>query len=317
MTEYALPHSAKPRATALKLKDLVVLTALSTALFIIYPTLLWHSDAHSAHTMRFTVSYLAVIPAAAAMLFARKKRVAIVDLIAAVLIVWSAKMLITVGLYHVFVVSGRPDLSAPHAVGMVETNTADYLPLANFVGRSVAGKVSGAAGRPLPSAVVELTEVSQGKALPEPRDIHVTWTPAGFSPSLAIASVGDQLSIANTDAQTQILRAAIDGHTLFNIAAVPNSEQRQLVLRKPGTARLSTSGATSEGSAYLVIAKTPYITLTQSDGSFRFENVPASATRLRVGTVDSGGEIRWKSVTIDGDQPEVLINLEATTQQPQ
>jgi hypothetical protein len=173
--------------TGLRWADLVLLIAVSTALFVVWPTLLWKTTRDASHVSRFAVSYLAVIPLAASQLAFRWRRVPLRELSAAVLIVWSVKMLITVGLYDGFVTRGRTTYDPPAAPEQfVHVEEHGYTAIPDFTGRTVQGEVSIAGGALVRGAWIYAPAVRAGVAMP-PAGRYISRTPPGrpwFSPDI-------------------------------------------------------------------------------------------------------------------------------------
>ena len=295
----ATSHRGNPyRSTALGVTEIAVLTTLSIVLFTVYPGLLWQAGPNESHATRFLVSYLAVIPAAAATIWWRHRRISKRDLTAAVIIVWSIKMVITVGMYHFMVAGDRRGFDPAPARIATQHENVRYSGTAGFSGRTVAGTVTGVAGSPVRGTVIAVAGVLEGKPFGS-QSPRLTYTQDGFPSMPFVAASGSRITLHNGSDATVVMTGTMGGRTVFNIPIVPGST-RNTPLSHSGvlTVRARTGGL--DARAHGLVSPTPYFQVVDPDGKFRFENVTGKPCELWSLSPGSG-TVTKASVTQDGD----------------
>jgi hypothetical protein len=309
----ARPSARGPRrGSGLGLVDIVLLTTYSTLLFLGYPQLLWRAPAGASHVGRFLVSYTAVIPFVAAYLYVRTRRISIGDLIGNVMIIWSIKMLITVGLYHVFVQGSAMELEPAQTVTQEHVKARlPYQGVRDFAGTTLRGRVSFAAAdgawRP---ALIVLEGAVRGALAPQagsPLTLHVQ--ESGLKPALAVAPLGTEILVHNETAATVVLTATQAHRSLFNVPVVPGQADASATLKRPGLIKLAPRTGRTDLNAWLYVAEHPYFAWSDADGAFRMTDVPDGELELVTYTLDasSGRIVETRgSVTLPAHEEVVL-----------
>jgi len=279
--------------TGLSWIDLALLMVLSIGLFLVYPTLLWRAPAGSSHVGRFVVSYLAVVPAAAVLLFYRRRRVPLAELSTTVLVIWAIKMVVTVGLYHVMASKVRVVLE-PHAAPstFVHASGHHYRPIPDFTGRALAGRVVGGDGKPIAGVVVVLGGLAEGRPLPSSLQAPTLEVRAeGLAPKLQVVPFGASLQVENHSSKTVVVTGEHDGRSVFNVPVVPGEKPRRVRMNKLGLIELSLRVGDAAGAGWVLVVDHPYYAVTDSDGHFAFADAPVQSvgvTALRADLLPDG-----------------------------
>ncbi len=162
----AIPGSGLPAAA------LIVLLSASIGLFMVWNGLLWKAPREASHLARFTVSYLAVIPLGAGLLWALR-RFSWMHLVTTTCAVWAIKLVVTAALYQAFARGTATELLAvaPPATPTVAAPRTDYRAAASFAASAITGHVR-LRGVALGGAVVLLDGPLPGRAAPPPQKVE-------------------------------------------------------------------------------------------------------------------------------------------------
>jgi hypothetical protein len=302
-----------PRGGAgLSLFDIVLLTAYSTLLFGGSPELLWRAPVGASHVGRFVVSYLAVIPFVAAYLYVRMRRISLGDLLGNVLIIWSIKMLITVGLYHVFVQGTAAELEPVQTVTQWHVKArVPYEPIAGFEGTRLRGRVRFGETDGLRTPVLLVLEgVTRGAPAPTARvpvRLHIAET--GLEPTLAVAGLGAEMLVHNDTAATVVLTATQGHRSVFNVPVVPGQADASAKLKRPGLLELAPRTGRSDLHAWMYVAEHPYFAWSDTSGTFEMKRVPGGEYELVAFTIGAGtgGIVETRiAVTLPASEKVVL-----------
>ncbi len=313
-TDDASPRGQGAIGTGLSWSDLAILMAASVLAFVVYPSPLWSTEPGSSHVLRFAVSYLGVIPLAAAMQYYRGRAFDLKGLTAAVLIVWATKMLVTVGVWDRMAKSVRAPLEPPAPAHLVRADHTEYQAVAGFSGRRLSGRVVDAEGRPLAGALVSLGGVSTGK--PFPPDVLsaksvLSIGPTRFEPRVVVVAAGAKLALRNDDAKSAVLRGTEHGRTVNNVPLVADGPERVLKPSSPGLIRFVRTDQPETAPGWVWVVGTPYYAVTDERGGFVLEHAPEGNI---VVTVDHLPEGAVDATTVEtpisepGDQ-DVRISL--------
>jgi hypothetical protein len=256
--------------------------------------------------MRVLVSYAAVVPGAAALLYWRTGRVRVIDFVAAVLIVWAVKMVVTVGLYHALVTGDRNQYhppAAPTTTGAV----SHYRGIADYAGRTLSGRVLGPDGRGLAGVAVSVEGIDEGAALGVPARVDLRYENERLEPLLATAVVGSRLEIRNASQQTVVLVGTSEGKTLFNVPVLPTSV-RSVVLRRAGMVDVhGRIGAAAVGTR-IVVSENPYLALTDEDGRFHLAHASTRGQELVLTAIDP--ELGVRRAKVEAGRDDVNLDLD-------
>ena len=166
-------------------------------------------------------------------------------------------------------------------------------------------------GEPLPNSVVWLEDVTRGKAMP-PDDETVLIGVEGCAvhPRVRLAAVGARLLLVNGDDLFHDIRATSEsGESVFRHPLPMQDFRAEETLSKPGIIRLRCEAGHPWMAAYIVAHAHPYYALTDEEGYFAIDEIPAGEYRLMVWhELTEGGE---KSVTVEpGESSEIELTLD-------
>lgn len=132
-----------------------------------------------------------------------------------------------------------------------------------------------------------------------------------FAPHVQALPAGSTLVLTSSDAVLHNSHAFYeDGSTVFNIAVpIPGMEVTQQ-LSRPGIIRLRCDAGHTWMSAYLVVSEEPYFALTDADGNFTIEGVPAGNYELEIWH-EWLGKHREPVVVTEGEEGAILVTLKA------
>ncbi len=278
--------------TGLAWVDLAILLAASVTLFLFYPQTLWQAPSGASHVARFAVSYMAVIPLAAAIIYWRLRRVDTAELTATVLIVWSVKMMITVGLYHGLAQGVSAELEpATTPTHLAHSQGRVYHGIPGFVGKRLAGRITLPSARGAARAVVYLQGLSRGKPVAAALRGHgqvLRLERHTMVPALSVAVLDSSLLVSNASDATIVLAGERDGRHVFNIPVVPGTEARAVRLNKSGLICFSARVGPTRGSSWVQVVDHPYFTVADERGNFVLDDVPEGSYELVALGVDAG-----------------------------
>ena len=148
-------------------------------------------------------------------------------------------------------------------------------------GRLLIGKRKG-----VRNAVVSLEGIVRGKK--ETGAVRPVLDQKGceYVPHILIAPIGSQLEIVNSDPILHNVHAyavSREMQTLFNIAQPIKGQRtsiRQMQMNKPGLVTAVCDAGHPWMSATIIVAEHPYYAVTDGDGNFALENIPAGSYRL-------------------------------------
>lgn len=272
------PDDALRSALPLSPATLIALLVLSTALFLVFPSPLWRAGRGEGHLLRFVVSYFAVAPVAAALLW-RRRTFRFDALVTVVALIWGAKLVVTSLLYQLVGPSRGADLHTPTsnepapvaAASALGSSVLDAVEVSTLVGRIVAGE------RPVAGAVVSVCNAaSGGDAAPVDRATSIV--AGAVSPSLVDATLGDQLTIDSADAAPHAVHGVAAGLSAFSLAVVPGRRSSQ-ELTTLGSIPLEVDGIRA---GTLLVFDHPLHARTDRDGQFVLRAVPVGPCALCV-----------------------------------
>ena len=158
-------------------------------------------------------------------------------------------------------------------------------------------------------AVVSLTDITAGKAVPRDRPVALDNVKCAFVPHVAAASVGQMLTIHNSDPFLHDAHALLGERTLFNVA-VPKGMTVRKPLAYAGLIHLNCNVRHTWMHAYLFVAEHPYDTVTDAAGQFVIDGIPPGTYTLRVWHELLGSTER--QVTVEaGKATTVDVDLQA------
>ena len=149
---------------------------------------------------------------------------------------------------------------------------------------TVRGTVVDAKGAPVANALVFVAAgLEQVVFRPPAKALELTEDGAGVSPKLAAAMVGQRIEARSTDGQLHTLVATAGGSTLFNVPLLPAGVVRSVDVAEPhGLVELRCTVHPNEGHAFVGVFANPFFALTDAEGRFAFEGVPAGKVTISV-----------------------------------
>jgi hypothetical protein len=130
------------------------------------------------------------------------------------------------------------------------------------------------------NAVVEVTDVAKGKAIPDAA-VPIVNKKCAFHPHVQTAVKGQSMVVRNDDPMLHNTHMYLNKKTVFN-AALP---RQGMEIKKP----IAKSGLIEVNCdehdwmrGYLYVAEHPYLTATAEDGSFSIADVPPGTYKLKV-----------------------------------
>lgn len=133
----------------------------------------------------------------------------------------------------------------------------------------------------LRNAVVSLTDISAGKAVPRDRAVTLNNVKCAFVPHVVSATIGQMLNIHNNDPFLHDAHALLGERTLFNVA-IPKGMTVRKPLAYAGLVHLNCNVRHTWMHAYLFVAEHPYHAVTDERGQFVIDGVPPGTYTLRV-----------------------------------
>lgn len=153
------------------------------------------------------------------------------------------------------------------------------------------GRITLPGGGPARDAAVTL----QGAARPTPlRDARIDQRGKTFLPHVLIVPRGTRVSFPNNDQVLHNVFAQFDAKK-FDLGLYPRGASVSQTFDKPGLVALRCN-IHAQMSAYILVVETPFYAVTDRDGRFRMDDVPAGNYQLRVW--HESGAILERTVTL-------------------
>jgi len=139
-------------------------------------------------------------------------------------------------------------------------------------------------GGKVANAVVWLTDVRAGRALPDDRRFELTNNDCTWSPQVQTVIAGGALNVVNYDPLAE-RASATDIATGDTVAIAPFTDDGQVIpydklLRTPGIFEFSVESRPMS-RAWVVVLDQPYFAVTDSHGTFTIDGVPPGTHRIR------------------------------------
>ncbi len=158
-------------------------------------------------------------------------------------------------------------------------------------------------------AVVSLTDITAGKPVPRDRAVALDNVKCAFVPHVAAASVGQMLTIHNSDPFLHDAHALLGERTLFNVA-IPKGMTVRKPLAYPGLIHINCNVRHTWMHAYLFVSEHPYDTVTDDAGQFVIDGIPPGTYTLRIWHELLGSTERTVTVQTGG-ATNVDVDLQA------
>lgn len=294
--------------TGLPAWALATVLGISIGVFLIWNEPLWAAEPGTSHATRILVSYAIVVPLAAAALLLLR-RFSFASLASATLVMWSAKLIVTVlGYYAVAPATAtRYEPAAPWETRRRAASTDRYQPAASgFAPGDVRGTVT-RDGAPVAGALVFVEKPAAGAAPAPPSAVRITVERAAYDQPSYLLGPGDRLEASSRDDELHTLHVYSGERSLKNSPLPGGVEPRSIALPGPGLYRLGCDKHPSE-SAVMLIVDHPYATRADADGRFAIAGVPAGSIELGA-AIDAGEVARRDTDVRAGSTAEISFEL--------
>lgn len=187
------------------------------------------------------------------------------------------------------------------------------LPIPCWAAAPLHGRVT-IGGRAAAFAVVAV-DAPTPPAAPQAVKLDEVWL--SFYPKVQVVPPGSTLLLANHDEESHTVHAYLNGQTLFNRASVPGEATQRLLLPSAGVVSI-VCDLHPAMSAFVLVDKARHYAISDSNGDFHFDTLPAGNYPLRVWHRRPGinHNDRWDArpaVAVPSDAP-LLIDLAADAQ---
>jgi len=125
----------------------------------------------------------------------------------------------------------------------------------------------------LRNAIVTLHPVDR-KGSAEPIEVVLDNKRCAFAPHVQVATLGSELLLKNSDPILHTVHARIGQETLFNIG-LPTWRQVTKRLNRLGVVRIDCDVLHTWMSAAIIVTDTPYFAVSDQNGNFLIERLPA------------------------------------------
>ena len=149
-------------------------------------------------------------------------------------------------------------------------------------------------GGGLADVAVYLADIESGRAIDLAHAQKLDNVHCQFEPHLQTLSVGQTLVIRNSDPILHNTHASVleGAGNIFNIALPTQGKEIRKVVAKPGVQQVKCDAGHTWMNAYFLVFEHPYHTVTDADGHFALQDIPAGSYTLRawherLGTVDA------------------------------
>jgi len=119
-----------------------------------------------------------------------------------------------------------------------------------------------------------------------------------FAPHLQVGAVGSELLLKNSDPILHTVHARMGNETLFNVG-LPTWRQVTKRLNRIGVVRIDCDVLHTWMSAVIVVTDTPYFAVSDQNGNFVMEQLPAGQYRAEIWHEKLGAKTIGVAVTPD------------------
>src|SRR5262245_9226211 len=135
--------------------------------------------------------------------------------------------------------------------------------------RIVLGKDGG-----VKNTVVYLTAVTEGKPFPD-KYAQLDQTKCAYDPHILLAPQGAKMIMKNSDPILHHAHGYFMKNDAFNLAFPTQGQNVEVPLRREGILSIKCDAGHSWMSAYVFVMSHPYYAVTDEEGRFRLDNIPA------------------------------------------
>jgi hypothetical protein len=164
---------------------------------------------------------------------------------------------------------------------------------------TLKGTVSDASG-PVAGALVSVSGLEDIVFAPPAAPLVLVNDGSGITPRLAGAMVGQKIEARSSDGRLHTLVATANKAAVFNVPLLPAGVARTLEVAEPhGLMELRCTVHPGEPHTFVGVFANPFFALTDADGRFSFEGVPAGALKVSVSR-DGHAKDATADVTVEG-----------------
>lgn len=144
----------------------------------------------------------------------------------------------------------------------------------------VVSKLSLGADRGVANAVVKILGAP---GTVETKEAILDQIECEFKPHVIVLPVGSKLKITSSDPVLHNAHGFFeDGSTAFNIAVPIPGMEIPVTLKQPGRIKLRCDAGHTWMSGYIVVTDTPFYAVTDTDGNFTIQGVPAGNYQVEI-----------------------------------
>lgn len=115
----------------------------------------------------------------------------------------------------------------------------------------------------------------------QPKEIVLDNKNCAFVPHVQVASPGSEVLLLNSDPILHNVHARLGAQTLFNVG-LPQWRTVRRRLDKEGLIRIHCDVLHTWMSAYILVTSTPYFAVTNRNGEFAIESLPAGSYEINI-----------------------------------
>lgn len=144
------------------------------------------------------------------------------------------------------------------------------------------------------------------KVAAQPMKVVLDNKRCAFAPHVQVATVRSELLLKNSDPILHTVHARLDKETLFNIG-LPRWRHVTKRLDRVGLIRIDCDVLHTWMSAVIIVTQTPYFAVTDEEGKFVIDQLPAGTYQVEISHEKLG--IKSMRMSVHGDKP---LSLEVT-----
>ena len=167
-------------------------------------------------------------------------------------------------------------------------------------------------GGGIQNVVVKITGIKSGKKWDLPKDIVIDQKGCKFAPHVTIFKPGATLVLLNPDGITHNMHTFSRKNPAIN-KAQPKFKKKMNIkgkIKNPETIKLSCDIHKKWMGAWIIVADSPYIAVTDASGSFKIDNVPAGDYTVEIWQEKLGSQTAKVSVK-GGSDAKVSASFKA------
>lgn len=164
----------------------------------------------------------------------------------------------------------------------------------------------------LRNAVVTFHPLSR-KAAAQPMKLLLDNKQCAFAPHVQVAALGSDLLLKNSDPILHTVHARLGKETLFNVG-LPTWRQVTKRLDRAGVIRIDCDVLHTWMSAVIIVTQTPYFALSDENGKFVVDQLPAGPYQVEIWHEKLG--MKSMKMAVDGDESSSLDVIYGLNENP-